>query len=307
MIQFKYISEITEEELKTNIVIPCTNQDGFQTILIKNATKKTVESSYSTDNLDVKVNTLLSYNGCNYFFHIITSKKQDFYSRQQFNIIYEYIFNKISNSILDNSLFGLLNSIEDYFKTSPEKDTRKLQIGVFGELLVLKNLYDLGYENIVEKYHNNFYSKHDIEISDKVRLEIKTTSSEKRIHRFKHNQIYRTDVKVYVISSMLEPAQEGYSLYRLFEDVIQLYTDSDSILALRKLMKKCGVDEENEGLRFALNKAIDDIYYFDSKDLPKINFKEPKGVSNIEYDVDCSLAEEMDKDILIHLLMEESL
>ena len=168
-----------------------------------------------------------------------------------------------------------------------------MQVGVFGELLTIKYFYDSGYKNIINKYHEKFYSKHDIEITDICRIEIKTTVSEKRIHTFKHNQLYRNDIDVYVCSVMLEQSKEGISLYDLFQQVINLYVNPDSIFALKKLMKRCGVGEENCGLKFAESKAYNDFRLYDAKQLPKIEMDAPNGVTNIKYDVDCSLAESL--------------
>ena len=216
MTKFKYISSITEEELENNVVVPCTDEDGFSCILIKNAKAKTISSGYSTDNMEIKINRVLLRNGKDYFFHIIRAKKTDAYSRSQFDTIFEFVFKKIEDAVDDVELSGLITSLEDYFKTTPEKNKREIQIGVFGELFTIKYLYDVGYHEIVEKFHKNFYSKHDIEINSKVRMEVKSTTSEKRIHHFKHNQIMRSDIKVVLSSVMLEESKEGTSLKSLF-------------------------------------------------------------------------------------------
>lgn len=293
MRQFKYISNLSINEIDNNIVIPCLDEQGNHTVLIKNAINKSVTSRFATDNLNVQIDAELSFENKKYYFHIISSTKNDMYSIGQFQIIYEYIFRKIESPISGNELSALVTSLEDYFRTTPEKDLFSIQVGVFGELLSIKYLYDFGYKKITEKYHQNFYSKHDIELDDKNRIEIKSTVSEKRIHTFKHNQIYRRDINVYVCSIMLEQSKEGVSLLDLFDDVIKLYDDPDSILALQKLMKRCGVGSENVGLKFAIEKAYNDFKIFNAKDLPKIEMEAPDGVTNIKYDVDCSIAKDI--------------
>jgi hypothetical protein len=292
MMEYKYISTITADELNTHVVIPCTDEDNHPCILIRNSNPKTTISTYSTDNLEVKLNRVLFFGGTSYFFHIIASKQTDFYSKQQFNTIFEYIFKKIASPIDDLELSTLITSLEDYFKTSPDPNRTPLQIGVFGELLVVKFLYQSGYPEIVEKYHQDFYSKHDVEITDKLRMEIKTTAGEKRIHHFKHAQIFRTDVAVYVASVVLEPSKEGYSLYELFNEVLGFYSDPDAILALKKLMIRCGVSEDDAGLRFALEKALNEIRFYKADALPKLMVGDVDGITNVEYDVDCSLAQQ---------------
>lgn len=291
MMKFKYIANLTLDEIDSSVVIPCIDEQGNHALLIRNALEKSVTTNFSTDNLNVKIDTMLYVGVKCFYFHIISSNKNDLYSIGQFEIIYEYIFKKIKDPITGNELSALVTSIEDYFRTTPEKDLFSIQVGVFGELFAIKYLYENGYENIVDKYHQNFYSKHDIELDTKNRIEIKTTVSEKRIHSFKHNQIYRNDVNVYVCSIMLEQSKEGTSLYELFLQIINLYSNPDSIFALEKLMKKCGVGEENVGLRFAMEKANNDIKIFNVEKLPKIEMEPPKGVTNVKYDVDCSFAE----------------
>ena len=293
MKEFKYISTISKDDIDSNVVIPCIDEQGYHAILIKNSILKEVSTKYSTDNLNVQIDTVLHFENNGYYFHIITATKNDMYSISQFEVIYEYIFKKISEPISGNELNILITSIEDYFRTTPEKDLFSLQVGVFGELFTIKYLYESGYKRIIEKYHDNFYSKHDVEIDEENRIEIKSTSSEKRIHTFKHNQIFRDDINVYVSSVMLEQSKEGLSLYDLFQEVIEMYDNPDNILGLKKLMKRCGVGEENVGLKFAEAKAYNDIKIYDAKGLPKINLPAPDGVTNIKYDVDCALAESL--------------
>lgn len=304
MKEFKYISNISKNDIDSNIVIPCIDEQGYHAILIKNSIMKEVSTKYSTDNLNVQIDTVLHFDNNGYYFHIITATKNDMYSISQFEVIYEYIFKKISEPISGNELNILITSIEDYFRTTPEKDLFSLQVGVFGELFTIKYLYESGYKKIIEKYHDNFYSKHDVEIDENTRIEIKSTVSEKRIHRFKHNQIFRDDVNVYVSSVMLEQSKEGVSLYDLFQNVLDMYDNPDSILSLKKLMKRCGVGEENVGLKFAESKAYNDLKIYDAKVLPKINIPAPDGVTNIKYDVDCSLAESLNIDEFISNIKE---
>ena len=199
---------------------------------------------------------------------------------------------------------GLITSLEDYFKTTPEKNKREIQIGVFGELFTIKYLYDVGYPEIVDKFHKNFYSKHDLEINSKVRMEVKSTTSEKRIHHFKHNQIMRSDVKVILSSVMLEESKEGTSLKTLFEEVIPLFDDPDAKFALQKLMVRCGIADGEEGLSFAYEKALNDIRFYDAANLPKIEKETFDGITNIEYDVDCSNCDYFNVDDLIKTLKE---
>ena len=134
----------------------------------------------------------------------------------------------------------------------------------------------------------------DIELDQKNRIEIKTTVTEKRIHSFKHNQIYRKDINVYVISIMLEQSKEGFTLYDLFQHIIALYDNPDSKFELYKLMKKCNVTCDNKGLCIAFKKAYDDLKIFDVVNLPKLEVDIPNGITNVKYDVNCELTDNID-------------
>ena len=293
MSDFKYIADISEQYLDEAVVVPCRNEQGFQTILIKNASQKRISSFFATDNLSIKLDKVLLKGEKEYFVHIIESKKTDGFAAQQFQVIYDYIFGKITDPISSVDLFNLISSLEEYFRLTPDPNRKKIQIGVFGELLSLCYLYESGFPEILNKYHNDFFSKHDIEISSSVRLEVKTTTGDKRIHHFRHDQICRKDIDVYVLSVLLEASQEGLTLYDLFMRVIGMVMDPDKKFALKKLMVRCAVSEEDKGLSFSESLAYSKIRIFDGKVLPKIKDEIPNGVSAIEYDVDCSLAKEM--------------
>ena len=289
MKQFKYIGNIAVEELNTISVHACINEDGFRCILIKNAQKKTILTKYDTDNMEIKLNSVLQFMNEDYYFHIITSKNNDKESNEQFRIVYEYIFQKIQEPVTDDALAKLVLSLEEYFRITPEKDNRKLQIGVFGELLCIDYLHKNGCDNILQKYHNNFFLKHDVEISEKLRIEIKTSINEKRIHHFRHDQLCREDVFVIVASVLLEESREGTSLWNMFERVIALLNDPDDIFAIRKVVRMCDVSEDKQGLCFSEGKAWQDIRFFDAKSLPQVLGVIPPGVTKVEYDVDCAL------------------
>lgn len=301
MKQLKYIGEYTEEELQEKNVFLCRNDDGYLCILIKNELNKQVPASFHTDNLEIKLNSILINNNKEFYFHIINSKNNDYYGKIQFEIIFDYLFSKLLNPIKDYELSSLITSLEDYFKTTPDNDYRNLQIGVFGELLVIKKLFQFGYVDIVNKYHNNFYSKHDVEINSNIRLEIKTTSTENRIHKFKHDQISRDDISVYVASSIIEPTAEGLSLYDLFVEIISYFVDPDMIFALRKLMLKCNISEENTGLKVSFEKAYNNIKFYSANQLPQLVCKIPEGVSSISYNVDCNCSSDVNIEDLINI------
>jgi hypothetical protein len=223
--------------------------------------------------------------------HIVVCAKTDSFSKEQFEVAYEYLFKKINVPQSDIDLNKLIVSLEQLFKITSGSEKTKIQIGAFGELLFLLYVYNNGYTKILEKYHSSFYSKHDIEINEKVRIEIKTSATSTRIHRFKHDQIFRDDVKVFVGSLLLEQSKEGMSLYTLFEKIMSLINNSEQLLEIGAIRGMCGVSEDKPGPSFSYDRAISQIKIFRAEDLPHINIGFINGITNIAYDVDCELAD----------------
>lgn len=290
--EFKYIAELTETEFESQTVLPFTNEEGRPCVLIRNAVEKQNVLCGATDNLEYRLNTVVTHDSKRYFFHIVSCTNDDGYSKEQFGIAYTYLFKSITEPKSDFEIGSLINSLEQLFKITPEKDRFKLHMGVYGELLFLDYMFKNDCNEIISKYHSNFFSKHDIEIDRLNRIEIKTTVGGKRIHHFSHDQIFRHDVNVFVASSLLEESEEGVSLNEMFEKIISKTTDPKSLLWLGQLKGFCGISTNNPGPSFSYEKGLSDLKIFDSKNLPHLNTDEIKGISNISYDVDCSTSEE---------------
>src|SRR5690606_2644644 len=149
-----------EFDLRNRNVIPCINEEGNSSILIKNSKDKDNQTIYSTKYLTIKKNTVLMYEDKEYFFHIISCRDKTDYMEENFKIILEYLFGKLSLPISDEEFTDLLTSIQELFK-KPSEDINTIQIGTAGELLTLLYIFDNGKEDILEKYHKKNNSKHD--------------------------------------------------------------------------------------------------------------------------------------------------
>ena len=300
--EFRYIGEITEKEFDEETVLPFINEDGRPCVLIRNVVEKQNILGGSTDNLEYRLNTVVIRDNQRYFFHIISCTKNDGYSKEQFNIAYSYLFKSIVEPKADFEIGSLINSLEQLFKITPEPDRFKLHVGVFGELLFLDYMVHNGCSEIISSYHSNFFSKHDMEIDRSNRIEIKTTVSGNRIHHFAHDQIFRNDVNVFVVSSVLEESDRGVSLDELFEKVMANISDAKTLLWFGQLKGFCGISSSNPGPSFSYEKALSDLKIFNSKSLPHLNVDEVKGISKINYDVDCSTSEEESKNDFIEYI-----
>lgn len=288
---YKFIGDLTEDELERAPVLSFKSEDEKHCIFIRNSKNKTIVKSGSTDYLEYKLNSTYTRNNKQYFFHRISCKKEDINTLEQFDIIFKYLFKKIQYPMKDEEILKLIFSLEELFKVTPTKNKDNLRIGLYGELLFLHSIYLNGYSQIFEKYHSNFFSKHDIELNSKNRIEIKTTTKESRIHCFKHNQIFRQDLKVFVASVLLEPSEEGLSLYDLILILKQESNCPDFTFDLNKLMKFVEISELDKGPSFSYELALEKIRIIEASNLPHLVLKDVNGVTNISYDVECSLAD----------------
>ncbi len=292
--EFKYISDISSKEFEEKVVLPFYNEKGRPCILIRNSRKKQTVTTGSTDNLEYHLNSVFFKDSVPYYFHMIACVKDDGYSKEQFAIAYEYLFKVMDEPKSDFEIASLINSLEQLFKITPEKDLFKLHTGVYGELLFVLHAHNSGCIQVLSKYHKNFFSKHDLEIDRYNRIEVKSTVSTNRIHHFSHDQLVRDDVNVYVASIMLEESSEGVSLEELFDKVINITDDPKVILWLGQLKGYCAISGEEKGPSFAFDKAISDLKIFDAKVLPHLEIDETNGVSDISYNVDCATADNLD-------------
>lgn len=65
---FKYIADLTEPEFEQQVVLPFIDENGRQCVLIRNSIEKKNILIGTTDNLEYRLNTVVTHNGKSYFF-----------------------------------------------------------------------------------------------------------------------------------------------------------------------------------------------------------------------------------------------
>jgi hypothetical protein len=182
-------------------------------------------------------------------------------------------------------MLKLFNSLETIFKTSSEKNL-ELEIGLYGELSLLNYFYEKN-NFIYSMWHSEFFSKHDLELNDKVKIEVKTTIKGIRKHRFSHDQIVRPHLKVFVASLMLKTVEKGLSLYDLCTESMK-FLNSDQLISLELQMKKIGLSDDYPGISCIKEETYDNIKIYDANLIPHLTENVSESISNIKYDVDLS-------------------
>ena len=292
LIVFKYITEIEEFDLENRIVIPCLNEEGYRTLLIKNSKDKTLQTTFTTKHLLIKKNMVLESNRKEYYVHIITCREKSDYMDNNFNIIFEYLFDKLVVPISDDEFSELITSIQELFKQNTE-NLNSVQVGTTGELMTLLYLYRGGMKDIFNKYHKSQFSKHDIELDGINKIEVKSTTKDYRIHRFSHDQLNNKLLNIFISSVKVEVVENGLSLYELFIKVLAKISDPEVKFQYRKLMNYCGIDIFNQGIKFNYDESLSNVKLMNSKEVPQLKGDFPEGIANIVYDSICDMAPEI--------------
>ena len=281
----QYFSEINIAELSSRNVVLCRDNESRKTLLIRNAQDSSDFVSFENaffimkNNVELYVDKKKLGN-----FHVLICKSTDDIIVGHFCRVCNHLFLKSDDKMRTDELVKLFYSLEKLF-AEVEENNRALEIGIYGELAAINYLYSLG-NKAYNKWHADFFNKHDFEIDKKVKVEVKTTSKNERIHSFGHDQIYRTNLKVYVISAMIKTCEKGTSIYELCKNTMDILTDRAQLLAIESLMKKLGLSENYQGVNCILEDVYKTIKIYSAENIPHLSEAIPEGVSNIHYDID---------------------
>lgn len=282
----QYIADISPKDVLERNVISCTNFDNNKTILIRSSDNSKETLTFENEYFLMKNNIVLSVAGEEIGnFHIMVCKKNDINSINHFFRVCDYLFIRPNIALSAEEMLKLFGSLETIFKTHSERNL-ELEIGLYGELSLLNYLYEQN-NDIYKLWHAEFFSKHDLELNNKTKIEVKTTVKDTRKHRFSHDQIVRLHLHVFVVSIMLKTVENGLSLYDLCVNTMNML-DNNQLLSLEILMKKLGLSEEYGGINCIKEETYESIKLFDANKIPHIEEEIPEGVSCIKYDIDLS-------------------
>ncbi len=169
-------------------------------------------------------------------------------------------------------------SLASIFQKPKEQQYKDL-IGLYGELLFLKKVYDVTGQDISMHWHTNGSNdKYDILLKS-CNIEIKTTSSDDGLVTIKHSQLFNID-KNYLVCVILEEDNAGKSLNQFIKESKnseKVFNNYNFILNLEKERKRISpVDAEKK--KFLLKS----LFVFEAD---KINpfAKIPSNVANLSY------------------------
>ena len=242
-------------------------------------------SKQKTKLLSVEFNSAVEYflNGKKYndVVHIIRCYAQSDKEKEIF-IELTPLFGQASEDFdQESSILEIVAILSSFFADKREPSFTEL-VGLFAELYTI---WDYNSQLDLKKFwHSEEQMKFDFSISEKDKIEIKSTLKSERVHHFRHEQLMGDYFTTYVISYMLRKDDEGLSLYDLINKTRPLFLDEPKkMLIIDKYIKNTSV-ETLKATRFneffmKLNRRI-----YKSDNIPKFSEMTPSGVSNAEYD-----------------------
>jgi hypothetical protein len=133
-----------------------------------------------------------------------------------------------------------------------------------------------------------------------IRLEIKTTIGNQRVHHFSHRQVFALEGEEIVIASiLLQEDDTGLNLKQLIEECRNSLMGTDYYLKLEKAVRRAGMDDISiTGPIYDSRQAAESIALFKSTEAPHFKIPEPPGVSDTHYRVDLSTAPRLSPEVI---------
>ena len=184
----------------------------------------------------------------------------------------------------EESIMDSFNILRNFFSNKKDISDNEL-IGLYAELYTICKYHHT--LNIEKYWQSRDRMKFDFSVTEKIKLEIKSTTKNSRTHHFRHEQLMTEIYEIYVLSYMLRYDDEGLPLYDLIvQSKKYLAYDPRKLLKINQVLKNVSEDRL-KNLRFNQDFTEANMHFYRAIDIPKFNENTPNGVANAEYD--CAL------------------
>lgn len=176
-------------------------------------------------------------------------------------------------------LFSSLSGLFD-----KERDVSEIELqGLFAELYVILFFEEHGC-SIADYWQSRNKMKFDFSITDKKRIEIKSTLKVERIHHFRHEQLLSEIYDIKIVSLMLQKNDCGLSIMDVVDRIRKQYASNYALLMRIESITSQVQESQLKNLRYDEEYIKHQIAFYDATDVPHFNEKSPEGVFNAEYD-----------------------
>lgn len=185
--------------------------------------------------------------------------------------------------ITDQKFHDYFMTLKEIFSNSKEKSEAELQ-GLYAELYILKYIMDNLKIDLSQFYQSQEKMKFDYSISEKKKIEIKSTIKAERIHHFRQEQLNIMMYDIIVFSLMLRKDDQGLSLFDLIQYCKTNFGYNFRFIAyLEKFIHKSNISDLKE-IKYNENYTISNLRIVKADNIPKVDQEQNGGVFNIEFD-----------------------
>ena len=217
---------------------------------------------------------------------IVTLRSPEWTLQSSFLDIVLLMLNNMQSLPSRKELAVEVENLITIFSAMENPPVKKMQ-GLWGELLVIEqSKYP---EVLVNAWHSSPNAKFDFTLG-RDKIEVKTTSSENRIHKFSLDQLNPSPSSRLLIASITvrESGQGngGKSVRNLFDSIYTKVTGSKERLHLYEVMAETiGRDiSKLDSVFFDYTEAVDTLDFFRAQDIPHIAKKDvPAGVTEVKF------------------------
>ncbi len=185
-------------------------------------------------------------------------------------------------------LFSSLSGLFD-----KERNVSEIELqGLFAELYVILYFEDNGC-SIASYWQSRNKTKFDFSISEKKRIEIKSTLKSERVHHFRHEQLLSELYDIKIVSVMLQKNDCGISILDVVERIRDTYAANFSLLLRIENITSQVEEMQLRTIKYDEEYIRQHIGFYDAITVPHFNEKTPEGVFNAEYDCSFENIEKM--------------
>jgi hypothetical protein len=227
-------------------------------------------------------------NNANEIFTVVLLKTLNRDLQQYFTDVFSIILQQIEPVPTERDLYREVRKVIELFSSVTKPAVKSIQ-GLWAELLVIEKSSNPEY--LINAWHISPFDKFDFN-DGKDKLEIKSTTKSKRIHRFSIDQLNNNPGSELLIGSVfvIETGM-GTSILNIRDMIVTKISDINVQLRMNEIIyKTMGNEFEKLGdIFFDYQLASDSLSFYKVLDIPTINLNEiPTQISNVTFDCDLS-------------------
>lgn len=219
-------------------------------------------------------------------FAIITLRTNDIHLQSYFIEIFLMMLEKMALQPSKQELSIEVERLVVIFSALTAAPIKKIQ-GLWAELLVIERSKDP--KILINAWHSSASSKYDFTLG-KDKLEVKSTSSEERIHRFSLDQLNPSPSSRLLIASIMVresgKCAQGLSIKDIYDNICKRLTNTEDKIRLYTIIAQTLGNNINkiDSAYFDYISASETLAYYDYKSIPRIQKTDiPAAISEVKF------------------------